>query len=326
MGYKIYTGSFRDYSRPMWVEGIPILKEFWENPIFQYRYVFKQSKAGLTILLFFCSALIYSALVNLFLAFGIDDTDSVITAFYASFVVPFSIVFFIKPAIYMLIIIPNGLKKEVLSEALDPVLTTPLSDREIFFAHCCSGFMRSLGKIENTLAIGAGLLTPWLIIFLAKALFSTGVIPVLFFLNLLSLAIVIFAFQLIFLILLSLSAGFLSVFFPAFSATISAAIFTVSAFSVCSGLSFCALWILSPIIEFLRYFSGIDFYPVTFTAAYFFTLQFVIRYTVKFGADAFSNARRPGLYSYRKLTSAKLAEAKPKRAGHESNSRWFSYR
>jgi hypothetical protein len=290
---------------PQWMEGIGPLMEYWGNPIFQRRYLLNRVTPAFDPLWALSVGFWLSLAINLFLAFCAGESALGLGVL-VTLVIPGSIalaIMSVRMFTSCLLATPLELKRELHSDALGPILTTPISDSRIFFAEVASGIMRGLGAVEEVLAILIGLTGGYLLGMcwqLWPIVHEAGIVAV--WLAVFCIMGLIAAIQL--LVLTALAAGLYAIVLPVGVAVAATLVHVV----ICALISpFLFLFPLDAIAEMS---GGLTMDPVLVLLGFAFleivVLAVATTVTGRLGVRAFATARRPGYYEPEMSTAAGL--------------------
>jgi len=290
---------------PRWMESIGPLMEYWGNPIFQRRYLLNRVTPAYDPLWAFSVGLCLSLAINLLLAFCAGAVALGLGVL-VTVAIPGSIalaVMSVRIFVSCLLATPLELKREVHSDALGPILTTPIPDSQIFFAEVASGIMRGLGALEEVLAILIGLAGGYLLVMslrLWPIVQDAGILGV--WLAVFCIMGLIAAIQI--LVLTALSAGLYAIVVPVGVAVAATLVHVL----------ICALTgpflVFFAIVAAEEMFGGFMMDPVLVLLGFGF-LQILVLATAttvtgRLGVRAFAMARRPGYYEPEGATAAGL--------------------
>lgn len=151
---------------PRMVGAIPQLRELWYNPVFQRYYKRSRLRLYVAPLPAFIIGLCYSLIVNgLFIFIKSDDAQFELNATYLLGALSTPIFFVVGITaltmfFYCLVMTPIDLRRDVISGEEDPVMTTPLTDWQIYLGSCLPNFVKGLLIGESVLAMLLGILIP----------------------------------------------------------------------------------------------------------------------------------------------------------------------
>lgn len=147
---------------PRWINRIPWLAALWTNPVFLRSYSRGWLKATIGAGALFWLALMFAGLIHLGFSFTVG-VEGAMPALTIGLWLPLSLAFLVAGIrVFILGLIRTAIefRKDIDSNVLHDMLTTPLSDAEIFFGECMPNVIRSLYVVGQLLAFCAGLVIP----------------------------------------------------------------------------------------------------------------------------------------------------------------------
>ena len=295
---------------PKWVAGSSLLLELWNNPIFQRRFVLRRLVPFFGPRKAFFIGLGLSLVLNLIMLKGVPGNEAVLAGLGVSVGFPAMLMLAqtsIRVFATCLVATPVEFRSELGANLLGPILATPLSDSKLFYAECLSGLFRSLGAIEELVAMLGGLALSWLIV-MGPGLYSiaaeTGKITLWYvFLIVVGLAAVGVVLMLP-AILGSLAAGLYSVNFPLIATTATTFVHVSLIFLGSNTLGF---WLGGLAVGMGSGRSGgmILFFVIVWLV-HVAVMGTFIYITGRLGVLALARARRPGYYEPERSTAAGL--------------------
>jgi hypothetical protein len=305
---------------PKWVTSFGVLHDLWQNPIFQRRYVLRRLTPFFGLTRSFIIGAVLSVLLNIIMLKAGEGKEALESGFYLSVAVPAGLILVTVGArmfINCLVATPVEFRSELGANLLGPVLATPLSDSKIYHAECFAGLFRSLGAVEETGSMLAGLILGWIVIgspVLIGLASQTGKIAIVYVLliliGILALAIVLALPA----IMASLAAGLYSIVTP-LPATAAVTFAHVSLVWILS--AWLGLW-LAELATKGRLFaiSEIAFFLVTAWVIHVAVMISVSYITARLGVMALARARRPGYYEPERSTAAGLFLKEERQSWH----------
>jgi len=291
---------------PRWVEGFGPLVTLWGNPIFQRRYVIGRLEPTLGARKAFIVGLVCSLALNGFLYFVTDRQNAMELGLLVTIALPGGIaVCFTGLRLFLtcLIATPLEFRREVGEEQLGAILSTPISDSQVFFGECISGLMRGLGAIEEVIALLAGLVIPYLLLMspIFWPIVKEAGIHAVWWAVLFGLVVIMLA---LLLVITSVAAGLYSVVMPVV-ATVPATFFHV--FILVAG----SMYMGNRLVDAFARLAHIQYVYilVRFLSLGVFEISamaLILAMTSHFGVLAFARARRPGYYEPERATAAGL--------------------
>lgn len=291
---------------PVWVQWIGPLSAIWGNPVFQRRYLLRKMSPSLGTRRAFIAGVVLSSALNVFLRIIAGD-DALWLGFSLTILIPgfiFSSIGFVRIFSSSMIHTPNELRFEISSGTSGTLLTTPLTDSEIFFAECISGIMRALGAFEESVSLITGLAIPFLLVMsdhLLPAAREMGII--LFWWIIVAIMILIITGLLH--LLGAYSSGNYAVRMPLVWSAPVAILHAYGGWVFWSILFFAGL---IPLAGWLAQFNsaGTLLFFLICTVYQLFLVSFLTTLMAYHGVNAFSRARRPGFYEPEHASAAGL--------------------
>lgn len=291
---------------PRWVGLFPALHKMYWNPVFQRRVIRKRLEPALTSAHTFWGGVIISILTFHWGYAALASSNNVINYIILG-TVGISIAVIAAKLFWVSVIVTVTRMKELLTEdRKDPVLTTPMSDKEIFFGECVGNVMKGHLVFEAAVSFVLGLIAPYffililLTLFLSLFLLFIGPAILLYALTLLiPIAWMIFMSAML-LLLLAFSAGYYSILTDNAVAIMMAVLHTILFTAIGSSLLFVPFYVsdlsnLEPNQMLMGFGAGALFQVCWMIISVYGTAWM--------GLKAFSNKRRPGFYEVDKITA-----------------------
>lgn len=219
-------GISREVPLPWWIERNPLLDWLVYNPIFQLHMKKKYKPPVVNGLKGFIAGILY--FIAIFWVFRMKNDDPEVGSryFLALFLLPvlvLAVAGFVRTMLLCLIAAPRDMRREIESYRMHSVLSTPISDSDIFFSNAYQVLLRSMAANIGTLVFLIILVVPSMIVvtvngwslleFFSIELGVSGTIPI--------RMVLLFFGCTLYIYITCLAGTMYAIHFPAFSATVA---------------------------------------------------------------------------------------------------------
>ncbi len=300
--------------RPWWVSLIPFLRNLWSNPVFLRNYGRSRVKRLVSPI----PALLTGAFLSAPISVGIvvalgTDWRNVLTAcggwLLALPIILLYVVILIRSFIVCLVTTPRELQSDIGLEQLNPMLSTPITDADLYFGETMPNVIKGLEMSESFVALSFGLFLPAFAICGVPCAVQTLGIPygvlvsVLAFIAFPVVMVYMIANLVLMMLLLSFAAGIYSVSMAMFGAIVATLVHYFVVRTVASMISSVVrlVFTLPVLAAGSSFMYGGDFLwgGAGFVASEVLRIVLVglgCYLTALYGVSAFAHARRQGYY------------------------------
>jgi len=303
--------------RPWWVSLIPFLRNLWSNPVFVRNYGRSRVKRPVSPIPAFLVGAFLSAPISVGIAAALGtEWESVLTVcgvwLLAVPIILLYVVILIWMFIACLVTTPRELQSDIGLEQLNPMLSTPITDADLYFGETMPNVVRGLEISESFVALSFGLFLPaFAICGVPCAVQALGIpqgvlVSMLVFIAFPLVMVYMIVNLVLMMLLLSFAAGIYSVSMAMFGAIVATLVHYFVVKTVASMISSAvrlvftlpALAIGSPYSPYM--YGGEFVFPVVGVLAGE-VLKIVLvglgcYLTALYGVSAFAHARRQGYY------------------------------
>ncbi|MCX6646545.1 MAG: hypothetical protein NTY09_09330 [bacterium] len=291
---------------PRWVRYIPALHNMYWNPVFQRRVIRKRLEPAIGSGHTFWTGVIISILTFGWGYTALANSSRTLNYIILSVLGVLIAIIAVRLFWVSVILTVNRMKDLLTEERKDPVLTTPLTDREIFYGECVGNVMKGHLVFEATVCFAFGLVAPYILILIILTLFLSiffifiGFAAIIGMLTLvIPIAWMVFMSVMI-LLLLAFSAGYYAILTDNTVAIMMAILHTALFTIIGSSLLFLPFFLadvtlLEPKQMLIGFGAGVLFQVCWMLISVYGTAWMGLR--------AFSLSRRPGFYEADKINA-----------------------
>ena len=291
---------------PGWVKYVPALHRMYWNPVFQRRVMRGRLQPALKSAHTFWMGVIVSILTFGWGYSALSGSSSALNYILLGILGILIAIIAIRLFWVSVIITVNRMKELLTEDRMDAVLTTPLTDREIFYGECVGNVMKGHLVFEATVSFAFGLVAPYILILFIFALFLSifmifvGFTILLYGLNLLIPIVWMVFMSVMLILLLAFSAGYYSILTDNVVAVMMSILHSVVLTAVGSSLLFLPFYLtdlttLEPNQMLIGFGAGALFQVCWMIISVYGTAWMGLR--------AFSLRRRSGYYEVDKMTA-----------------------
>lgn len=215
------------------------LRRLWFNPVFQRNYKLSRVKNLIEPKPAFIVGLILSVAINIFIVILSARTlhawsDLFSFSYLFSVGGPIIAIYFViyfRMFVTCLISTPTEIKKDIGSDNLSPVMSTPMSDAELYYAVSLPNYVKGLETIASYMSLAAGLLIPCIVVGIFTLFISEISFPVFAEVALIIVAsgALLVGCLVSMMFLMSLASGTFAITLPTFAAILATLVFYVMA-------------------------------------------------------------------------------------------------